>query len=412
MRERQDLMRRWLLCAAGLLVACRAEPIPDPIVPDDGHIGAGPDEAVDPSVPGPFAVGVSTFTVEDPSRPDPLTNAPRSLTVEVWYPAEESSRALPREEYGIEDLFTEEALSLLGIDPSVLQTRLLTDAARDAAPRPAEGPYPLVIFSHGNGGIRMQSTFLTVHLASHGYVVVAMDHQGNTISDVLLSGSGLPEDILQVARDRPADCSVVIDALLARNQAPGDLLEGLIDPEEIGITGHSFGGFTSLAVSALDPRIDASAPLAPPGSFALAAAAVNPSTIPVDTLILAGGKDQTLPFEEHQQEIFNQLPDGQRLLIDILTAGHFTFSDICIFDLEQIAQSAGIDSQGILDDGCGAENIDPERGHEITNAFVAAFFNASLRDSFPSRLLLRDMLGALDPQEATAEIDLSFPIEP
>ena len=58
----------------------------------------------------------------------------------------------------------------------VPEGELATSAAADVAFRFDDGPYPVVFFSHGSGGIRMQSTYLTVALASHGYVVVSPDH--------------------------------------------------------------------------------------------------------------------------------------------------------------------------------------------------------------------------------------------
>jgi predicted dienelactone hydrolase len=380
-------------------------------IPDDGKLGAGPDESVDPSVPGPFAVGVTTFSVDDPTRLNPITGAPRRLILEVWYPAVDASVGLPREDYGIEDLLTPEQLAPLGIDP-LQEARITTNAGRDAEARIDQGPYPMVIFSHGNGGIRMQSVFLTVHLATHGYVVVALDHEGNTLSDLFDAGSGIPNDLLTVAQDRPVDVKVVVDEMLARNEAEGNLFSGLIDANEIGITGHSFGGYTSMASAVLDPRIKASAPLAPPNAIALAVVGAAAQNTKIDTFIFAGGRDLTLPFEDNQQSSFDTLPDERRLLLNILDAGHFTFSDICIFDLERVAQLAGIDTQGVLGDGCGPENIDAERGHALTNTFVTVFFNSVLRDSFPSRLLMRELLGQLDPAEAEAQVDLSFSVTP
>ena len=398
--------------AALFLMGCEGVP-PNVIVevPDDGKLGAGPDEAVDPSVPGPFAVGVTTFAVDDPTRLNPITGAPRHLILEVWYPSVDSSVSLPREDYGLEDLLTPEQLAPLGIDP-LQQARIVTNAGRDAEARADQGPYPMVIFSHGNGGIRVQSVFLTVHLASHGYVVVSLDHEGNTLSDLFDAGSGIPNDLLAVAQDRPADVKVVVDEMLARNEADGNFFSGLIDANEIGITGHSFGGYTSMASAVLDPRIKASAPLAPPNAIALAVVNAAAQNTKIDTFIFAGGKDLTLPFEDNQQSSFDTLPEERRLLLNILDAGHFTFSDICIFDLEGVAQQAGIDTQGVLNDGCGADNIDPARGHALTSTFVTVFFNSVLRDSFPSRLLMRELLGQLDPAEAEAQVDLSFSVTP
>jgi predicted dienelactone hydrolase len=412
MRPKLSSLFKTTACAAFFALGCEVAP-PDVIVevPDDGKLGAGPDEAVDPSVAGPFAVGVTTFAVEDPTRLNPLTGAPRRLLLEVWYPAVDASLALPREDYGFEDLLTPEQLAPLGIDPAQ-EVRIVTNAGRDAEARADQGPYPMVIFSHGNGGIRVQSVFLTVHLASHGYVVVALDHEGNTLSDLFEAGSGLPDDLLAVAQARPADVEVVINEMLTRNETDGGFFSGLIDADEIGITGHSFGGYTSMASAVLDPRIKASAPLAPPNALALAAVGVGAQDTESDTLILAGGRDLTLPFEDNQQSCFDTLPNERRLLLNLVDAGHFTFSDVCVFDLEGVAQLAGIDTQGVLADGCGVDNLDPLRGQALTNTFVTAFFNSILRDSFPSRLLLRELLRGLDPAEVEAQVDLSFSVAP
>src|SRR5260370_29384538 len=38
------------------------------------------------------------------------------------------------------------------------------------------GLRPLIVFSHYSGGHRRTATYLCTHLASHGYVVAAMDH--------------------------------------------------------------------------------------------------------------------------------------------------------------------------------------------------------------------------------------------
>ena len=52
-------------------------------------------------------------------------------------------------------------------------------------PPPLPGPHPLIVFSHGNSGFRRQSTFLTTHLASRGFVVAAPDHTGNTLFEMV-----------------------------------------------------------------------------------------------------------------------------------------------------------------------------------------------------------------------------------
>jgi predicted dienelactone hydrolase len=70
-------------------------------------------------------------------------------------------------------------VNLFGLD--VARTPTYRDVDR------AAGQYPLVLFSHGNAGIRFQSLFLAAHLASHGYIVASPDHQG-TRSSTSLAG--------------------------------------------------------------------------------------------------------------------------------------------------------------------------------------------------------------------------------
>src|SRR5262245_23650258 len=131
----------------------------------------------DPFSRGPSAVGVRTLELRDATRED------RPLPLEVWYPAVDAHRGA--------DLVagTQDHYEVVPGFPAVPQ-----HAVRDAEPRP--GSYPLVMFSHGFGGHRRQSTFLCTHLASHGYVVAASDHTGNTLLDVMqavmLAQSGTP----------------------------------------------------------------------------------------------------------------------------------------------------------------------------------------------------------------------------
>ena len=167
----------------------------------------------DPTEWGPYGVGVAKLVFQDPSR------GGREVVTEVWYPARTSGDA-----------------------PGELYYHLgWGQATRDAAPITDEA-FPLVAFSHGNGGIRFQSIFYCEHLASHGYVVAAPDHLGNTFVDY-------DDDLTARAPiDRPLDISFVIDQLLDLSDAGLDPVPGTLNPAQIGVTGHSFGGYTSLVV--------------------------------------------------------------------------------------------------------------------------------------------------------------------
>ncbi len=101
----------------------------------------------------------------------------------------------------------------------------------------AEGPFPLVVYSHGFNCYRESYAGLTDHWASHGYAVVLPEHPDCPTSEGKLS----PEDVRNLLYIRISDVARVLDALFAPGQElPG--LTGRIDYERKVIAGHSFGG--------------------------------------------------------------------------------------------------------------------------------------------------------------------------
>ena len=135
--------------------------------------------AYDPFARGPYPAGVRTMALSDFAR------GGRLLPAEVWYPATDADAGRDV------DPASRDTYDLVPGFPPFSQ-----DAVRAAAPR--AGRHPVVLFSHGYGGHRRQSTFLCTHLASHGYVVAAVDHTGNTMLDVMrqmmqvMSGQKVP----------------------------------------------------------------------------------------------------------------------------------------------------------------------------------------------------------------------------
>ena len=151
-------------------------------------------------------------------------------------------------------------------------------------PKTGQGPLPVVIFSHGLGGTREGYEYLGRHWASHGYVSVHLQHIGS--DDSVWKGQARPLDALreslkgpaQAANviNRPADVKFAIDRLEKLNRQPGPL-KGRLDLTRIGMAGHSFGAYTTLAVagevfvlpsgrelSMADPRIKAAIPMSSP----------------------------------------------------------------------------------------------------------------------------------------------------
>lgn len=106
-----------------------------------------------------------------------------------------------------------------------------------------EGPFPLVVYSHGFNCYRESYAGLTDHWASHGYAVVLPEHPDCPTSPGKLS----PEDIRNLLYIRISDVARVLDSLFAPGQdIPG--LTGRIDYERKVIAGHSFGGMIAQVI--------------------------------------------------------------------------------------------------------------------------------------------------------------------
>src|SRR4029077_15931367 len=96
-----------------------------------------------------------------------------------------------------------------------------------------------------------------------------------------------------------------------------------LSPHRIGMSGHSFGGQTTLRVALADSRVRAA--LAPPPALS---DAIQPGQIHIPTMIQGGEKDGLAPFETDSKAAYARL-DGPRFLLEISTTGTFAFSDVC-----------------------------------------------------------------------------------
>ena len=85
--------------------------------------------------------------------------------------------------------------------------------------------------------------FLTEYLASRGWVIVAPDHRGNTFFEA-------EEHRIALALRRPIDIQDTVDWLFNSLGGTNGELNGCIDPNDgYAISGHSFGGYTTLATA-------------------------------------------------------------------------------------------------------------------------------------------------------------------
>ena len=288
------------------LFACASDPSTaekaDPIEPLD--LPADPAEN---GVP----VGVTTVAYE-------------GLTLEVWYPAAESSA---REATEAADFMVFVPAAVTALLPDFRFPLIETGAVRDAPIRHGEAPYPVVLFSHGFGGTRLQSVDYTVHLASRGYVVVATDHRGRSMTDLLpCLFTGMEGCDISGFSSDPGEDDLPLLADWAEAAALEGPFAGRIDPSRMGLSGHSAGGGSTASVGTADTRFDALLPMA--------AGAAPDRDVPV---LLLGGTCDSFATEASMLAAREQLSDGRLLLIH--GAGHLAFSDLCELDLKTLADT-------------------------------------------------------------------------
>jgi predicted dienelactone hydrolase len=187
---------------------------------------------------------------------------------------------------------------------------------------------PLIVFSHYSGGHRRTATYLCTHLASHGYVVAAMDHS-EVVAPELAPHAGETASerearIDEIIASRVPDVRFLLDHLL------GGGVDIELDPARIGLVGHSFGGWTVLAVPEVDARIRAVLALARGGSSNPKPGILQVKLAfgwgrDVPTLYLAAENDVPIPVAGIY-ELFDRTPSSKRMLI-MRPADHQHFID-------------------------------------------------------------------------------------
>jgi dienelactone hydrolase len=346
--------------------------------------------AGDPRSRGPFAVGVRTEVIVESDRTCAITGQPRTLVTEIWYPARKTANKHRVNRFS--DFFGRpEGLAMAGFAIGRFGGNMLhLDASfQNFAHRGAEieeGRFPLLIFSHGNGGFRHQNTFQAEYLASHGYVVAAPDHTGNAALSVL------PDKIVTYNRetrkperrdDRPLDVKFLITHFSQLGKTEPKWLNGHLVPEQIGVFGHSFGGFTACRAVELDDRIKAILPMTLAGTLK---EPDKEQACPVPLLLILADADRTVGERGNaRSRAYFEHAAGPKYLLNFKDAGHFTFTEML-----QINSSFG-DGIGVEKDDEGQVTFtfsDAREDQRITNEYSVSFFDTFVKQDASAREFL------------------------
>lgn len=344
-------------------------------------------------VRGDYPVGAHDLVVE----------GERTLDATVWYPA-------------LNDDQLEEVISypyVIKMDaPPGATAAVSGQALRDAPYDLAAGPYPLVILSPGFILGRTTYAWMGEHLASYGFVVVAPDHQEHLDAEI--------SEFWRSGIKRPQDIQSLLSYADAQSQT-GGAFDGLIDMEHVAVIGHSYGGYTSLAMAGArydldsfaalcedaravndpevwlcdlilphaadmaelagldsvpeglwpswgDPRVDAIVSMAG-DAFFFNQPGLAEITVPVMTM--GGTADTGTPYDWGVQPTYDYVSSPTKALVGFENAEHMIFGSKC--ETIPFFQEIGFYQF------CSDAVWDMDRAHDLINHFTTAFLLAELK---------------------------------
>lgn len=364
------LLALLVLGTAGVGATAGAQTLPgEPVAP--GDVG-----------PGTPTHAVGRRTIEVTSEPG------RTLNADVWYPADPAAVA------GIEK-------TVYAI-PGASYT---STVAYDAPPVAPGGPFPVIVYSHGSGGQRFISTYLTEALAARGYVVVAADHTGNTAVDQF-TNTTLPRS--EIVRLRPVDIRAEIAAMTAASADPASPFAGAVDADRVGLVGHSAGGAGVLQTAA--GAGGAPVPAGLKGVVGMGAY-VDPVTdaelkaIDAPTMLISGTLDDVTPIRTQTERAWKRLGAEPAYRVDLKGGGHQSYSDVCYYS--QLVDARPSLPAPIVNaiktrttDACTPEFLPIETAHALIDQYAIGFFDRYVKGA----KVAKTQLQSADPKVVTVRV--------
>ncbi|GLV53552.1 alpha/beta hydrolase [Dictyobacter sp. S3.2.2.5] len=351
-----------------------------------------------PTPSGPFAVGRMEYDWTDQSRIDPFaphTSQKRELVVWSWYPATrvpgaQTAPYLPAKWGQANDnqiVQSDDSIQTHSVDHAPLSNSM----AR----------YPVLIFEPGMGKIPTQYTTLLEDLASHGYIIFAINPTYSSDVVVFPDGrvaesttAGKIEDSAGLqAADRiiqvwAQDEIFTINQIDKLNAQPGDMFNQHLDLTRLGLFGHSFGGATAAQVCHLDARCKAGIDIDGDLFGNVVQSGVTQPFMVIQHDQGSCSDADCRAFQNEVHTLLRTVPKGAGYSLSVKNTEHFNFSDYgAYFSL--------LRPFGVLG------SIDGQHGIQITRTYVRAFFDTYL-NSTPSALLH-------GPSSAYPEVQFSTP---
>ncbi len=274
---------------------------------------------------------------------------------------------------------------------------------------------PVIVISHGLASERSRFEDLARHLASYGFAVAVPQHPGSDYQALQQLLAGERNDIFEVNQfiDRPHDISYLLNHLERLNKKE---LKNQLNLEQVGVWGHSFGGYTALALAGAtidfeklqvdctlenkivnpsmflqcralelpqseyqfrDPRVKAVVVLNPVNSGVLGQLGLSQISIPV--MMGASSGDLLAPAVIEQIQTFTWLTTSNRYLV--IKRGDSHFFDVNQSNVSEIPGMGGLLSPGV------------EVTRNYMNALSVAFFGTYVSEDLEYKPYLQAAYG-------------------
>lgn len=238
-----------------------------------------PLESIEPPS-GKYGVGTKVYYWTDELRGEVYTTDPgdfRSLMVQIWYPAAKNGEPYLEAPHITNPKQAIDSIAKTAGLPSRLGahgTRLTSNSSFNLSPKKGER-FPLILYSHGDGGLLNQNTSQVEELVSNGFIVIACNHTYNASITFDKKGNAIPykQNVSwneQAQYHKKYYTNLLInyrykDLVFLMNQLTEDtfqngeknLFKSIIDFEKIGAFGHSMGGGTIYTAMLKNKKIKA-----------------------------------------------------------------------------------------------------------------------------------------------------------
>jgi predicted dienelactone hydrolase len=396
--RRVRLTRIAIGCAAGGLAFAAALPMVVPVFRF-------------PPPTGPYAIGTLTYHWVDTTRSEAFTADPharRELMMQIWYPAQAQASG-PRTAYLPDAGALMSAFARIQDRPAFIfgHLKYVMTHAMASAPAASDLPaFPVLLFLEGASGFRQMNTYQVEQLASRGYIVVTIDQPGAAAAVIFPDGhqvAGLDRAQLQAAvrpsylppapgtpRDETPlppglarqggsliaylaqDVVFTLEQLESLNRAdPNAILTGKLDLRRVGVLGISLGGIVVGEPCRRDQRLRACLVMDAAMSTDVVRAGLRQPSMWITRDVASMRLERQRAGGWPEAEIQAHQTSMRAVYAGLSSAGYFVrvpgmfhgnFTDIAVWT--PMASLLGV-----------AGPIDPQRAHDIVNAYTLAFFD-------------------------------------